>query len=123
MASLGIATGGVERGAMSRRKYNPQVTSFQLDSLPLRSVVVLRRAAQATAAGVRPLPQFEVVRRFDLVHRPRLAHAMGYQGFLFQRIAAPAGSTPIFELSRPHDLDLLDQLAGTVVDFAECAAA
>lgn len=83
------------------------------EALTPGAAVLLSRTTRAEQAGLRRLHGAEALNH-EMVHRPRLGIALGYQPRMLLGLAALARTAPVFQLDRTDTLEDLPELADAV---------
>ncbi|MBA4763233.1 MAG: serine kinase [Sphingomonas sp.] len=118
---LRVSTDDLDRSREGLEKFNLPLpeTRFQPDALPPGQIVFLKTERDGQLAAPHPLVGVTAMRRHDLVHRWKLAAALGYQPLIFKAMARLADRVPMVEVSRSEDLADLPALVDRIRALAE----
>jgi hypothetical protein len=120
---LGWSTDGLPQARVELRKFFIPVPPGPMHPLPPAHLVILGRALLPGDVGKTHLKAIDTLTSvFDIVHRWKLAAALGAQGQIFLGLAALVNAAPVTRLSRMDDRATLSDLADQVLALAAQSA-
>ncbi|WP_127089092.1 HPr kinase/phosphorylase [Aquabacter cavernae] len=117
---LGVETGHLPRVRAPFEKYQVPSPAFRQEPIPPGHMVLLHRTELPAHRGSRRLGSLEAMARDDIVHRHRLALALGLRQLMFKGLAALMREIPVTEWIRGDDFAALPAL---VLDMEGLAGA